>query len=181
MKVIWNDGCPMVALFKKEKESKIISGTDKAHLAEVSHKLGFEVGYHRHSEIGWVQEQLSKLYGFADEYDLRDFARENYLRGKEEGARAKERDTKSGLKGSGADTGADEKPLNLSMERPTATAPASFSRSDSGYKVQRPTIEASSAAIQQPTMVDLPESVQLTKAVEMPPILEGSKHLLPKK
>lgn len=170
----------MVALFKKEKESKVISETDKAHLAEVSHKLGFEVGYHRHSEIGWVQEQLSKLYGFADEYDLRDFARENYLRGKEEGAKAKERDTKSGLRGSGADS-KDERPLNLSAERPAATTPASFSRSESGYKVQRPTIEASSAAIQQPTLVDLPESVQLTKAVEMPPILEGSKHLLPKK
>lgn len=171
----------MVALFKKEKESKVISHADKVHLAEVSHKLGFEVGYHRHSEIGWVQEQLSKLYGFADEYDLRDFARENYLRGKEEGARAKERDTKSGLKGSGVDARTEERSLSLSNERPTATAPASFSSGDSGYKVQRPTIEASSAAIQQPTMVDLPESVQITKAIEMPPILEGSKHLLPKK
>jgi hypothetical protein len=171
----------MVALFKKEKESKVISEADRAHLAEVSRKLGFEVGYHRHSEIGWVQEQLSRLYGFADEYDLRDFARENYLRGKEEGSKAKERDTKSGLRGSGADSGTEDTSVVFSTERPSTTAPASFSRSDSGYKVQRATIEASSAAIQQPTMVDLPENVKLTKAVEMPSMLEGSKHLLPKK
>ncbi|MDP2216531.1 MAG: hypothetical protein Q8J68_04505 [Methanolobus sp.] len=171
----------MVALFKKEKESKVISEADRAHLAEVSRKLGFEVGYHRHSEIGWVQEQLSRLYGFADEYDLRDFARENYLRGKEEGSKAKERDTKSGLRGSGSDSTTEDTSVVFSTERPSTTAPASFSRSDSGYKVQRATIEASPAAIQQPTMVDLPENVKLTKAVEMPSVLEGSKHLLPKK
>ncbi|MDI3539470.1 MAG: hypothetical protein PWQ52_593 [Methanolobus sp.] len=171
----------MVALFKKEKESKVISQADRAHLAEVSHKLGFEVGYHRHSEIGWVQEQLSKLYGFADEYDLRDFARENYLRGKEEGARAKERDTKSGLRGSGTDGKTESRPASVSTERPAATAPASFSGSDSGYTVQRTTIETSSAAIQQPTLVDLPENVRLTKAVEIPSMLEGSRQLLPKK
>jgi hypothetical protein len=171
----------MVALFKKEKESKVISEADRAHLAEVSRKLGFEVGYHRHSEIGWVQEQLTRLYGFADEYDLRDFARENYLRGKDEGSKAKERDTKSGLAGSGLDSRTEGTPVAFSMDRPATNAPASFSRSDSGYKVQRATIEASSAAIQQPTMVDLPENVKLTKAVEMPSMLEGSKHLLPKK
>jgi hypothetical protein len=170
----------MVALFKKEKQSKVISEADRSNLAEVSRKLGFEVGYHRHSEIGWVQEQLSRLYSFAEEYDLRDFARENYLSGKEEGAKEKERDTKSGLRGSGVDNRTEpDKPVVLSAERPVAST--SFSRKDSGYKVQRPTIEASSTAIQQPTMVDLPESVQFPKAVEMPSMLEGSKHLLPKK
>jgi hypothetical protein len=171
----------MVALFKKEKLSKVISEADRAHLAEVSRKLGFEVGYHRHSEIGWVQEQLTRLYEFADEHDLRDFARENYLRGKEEGSKAKERDTKSGLAGSGVDSRTEVTPVAFSMDRPAINAHVSFSRSDSGYKIQRTTIEASSAAIQQPTMVDLPENVKLTKAVEMPSMLEGSKNLLPKK
>lgn len=171
----------MVSFFKKGKQSKVISEADKAHLAKVSHELGFEVGYHRHSEIGWVQEQLSTIYGFADEHDQRDFARENYLRGKEEGSRAKDRDTKSGLKGSGPDSKTDGKPFTVSMERPAAPATlASFSRSDSGYRVQRTSVEASSAAIQQPTMVELPENVQLTKAVELPSMLEGSKNL-PKK
>jgi hypothetical protein len=169
----------MVALFKKEKHSKVISEADRAHLAEVSRKLGFEVGYHRHSEIGWVQEQLSRLYSFAEEYDLRDFARDSYLSGKEEGAKAKERDTKSGLRGSGIDSATEpERSVIVPVERPVTST--SFSRKES-YKAQRQTIEASSAAIQQPTMVDLPESVQLPKSVEMPSMLEGSKHLLPRK
>ncbi|QLC48994.1 hypothetical protein HWN40_01245 [Methanolobus zinderi] len=170
----------MVGLFKRDKESKKISEEDKDHLAEVSYKLGYEVGYHRHSEIGWVQEQLNKLYGFAEEYDLRDFARENYIHGKDEGAKAKERDTKSGLfRGAGKESTAE--PDKASGFTPESTAKASFTKSDSGFTVERTSIESSSTAIQQPTLTDLPENVQLTKAVERPSILEGSKHLLPKK
>lgn len=170
----------MVGLFKRDKESKKISDEEMDHLAEVSYKLGYEVGYHRHSEIGWVQEQLNKLYGFAEEYDLRDFARENYTHGKDEGARAKERDTKAGLfRGAAKDSTAE--PDKASGFTPESTAKASFTKSDSGFTVERKSIESSSTAIQQPTLTDLPDNVQLTKAVERPSILEGSKHLLPKK
>ncbi|TGC07237.1 hypothetical protein [Methanolobus halotolerans] len=171
----------MVGLFKREKESRKISEKERVHLAEVSYKLGFEVGYHRHSEIGWVQEQLNKLYGFAEEYELRDFARENYMRGKEEGSKTKERDTKSGMfKGMGKENKAEsDKSSGFTTERPVQAA--SFSKSESGFTSQRTSLENSSAAIQQPTLTDLPDSVQLTKAVEMPSVLEGSKHLLPKK
>ncbi|MDW7731826.1 MAG: hypothetical protein SCH66_05285 [Methanolobus sp.] len=171
----------MVALFKREKESKKISEEERKHLAEVSYRLGYEVGYHRHSEIGWVQEQLNKLYGFAEEYELRDFARENYIRGKDEGSKAKERDTKSGLfRGMGKENKVEpDKASGFTTERPAQAA--SFSKGDSGFTIQRTSLESSSAAIQQPTLTDLPDNVQLTKAVERPSVLEGSKHLLPKK
>ncbi|WP_406656046.1 hypothetical protein V7O62_09360 [Methanolobus sp. ZRKC2] len=170
----------MVALFKREKESKKISEEERHHLAEVSYKLGYEVGYHRHSEIGWVQEQLNKLYGFAEEYDLRDFARESYIKGKEEGSKAKDRDTKSGLyRGTGKDSKVEPDFSGLTTDRLAQIA--SFSKNDSGFTVPRISLESSSGAIQQPTLTDLPDNVQLTKAVERPPVIEGSKHLLPKK
>ena len=171
----------VVALFKREKEGKKISEEERNHLAEVSYRLGYEVGYHRHSEIGWVQEQLSKLYGFAEEYDLRDFARDNYIRGKEEGSKAKERDTKSGLfRGMGKENKVEPDQVSgLTTERPAQSA--SFSKAESGFTFQRASLASSSAAIQQPTITDLPDSVQLTKAVERPSILVGSKHLLLRK
>ncbi|MBN2110130.1 MAG: hypothetical protein JW705_03450 [Methanosarcinaceae archaeon] len=171
----------MFGLFKRDKAGKQISQEERDHLAEVSYRLGYEVGYHRHSEIGWVQEQLNKLYGFAEEYGLRSFARENYTRGKEEGSKAKDRDMKSGLyRGMGKENKVEpDRQSGLTVERP-AHVP-SFSKGDSGFTVQRTALESSSAAIQQPTLTDLPDNVQMPNAVKRPPVLEGSTHLLPRK
>ena len=171
----------MVGLFKREKESKQISEEERNHLAEVSYRLGYEVGYHRHSEIGWVQEQLNKLYGFAEEYDLKDFARENYIRGKDEGSKSKERDTKSGLYRGMSKENKVEPDASSGFTVERSLNQASYSKDISGFSTLRTSLESSSGAIQQPTLTDLPDNVQLTKAVERPSVIEGSKHLLPKK
>ena len=168
----------MVALFKKDKEIKSISSEDKQKLAEASRNLGYEVGYHRHSEIGWVQEQLSRLDNFSSQYGLKDFSREQYNLGKEQGSKDKDRDTKSGLSRLTPEK-EDERRVEISTEpsRPVSSA----SRVGSGYRHSSEIFGNSQAPTERPTLVSLPETVEMPKAVEMPKVLEGSRHLLPKK
>jgi hypothetical protein len=167
----------MVALFRKEKEIKFISAEDKDKLAEAAKNLGYDVGYHHHSEIGWVQENLSRLDEFAAQYDLKDFAREQYSLGKEEGSRSKNRDTTSALSGGLREE--DEKRVLISTARVEAHNLAS--KVKSGYRDVSYEFSNSSAPIQQPGLISIPESVEFPTAVKRPSILEGSKHLLPRK
>ena len=169
---------PMVALFKKEREVRSISAEDKGKLAEAAKNLGYDVGYHRHSEIGWVQESLSRLDEFAAQYDLKDFAREQYRLGKEEGSITKDRDTKGGF----------IKEYNKDEEERYSIGPASgpetnisASKVNSRYRNISYEFENSSAPIQKPSMFLMPGSVEFPSAVKRPSILEGSRHLLPKK
>lgn len=165
----------MVKIFKKTGTKKVLPDEGKAQLADASRRLGFEVGYHRHSEIGWVQEKLTQIYRFADEYDLRDFVKENYNFGKEEGTRAKARDTKSGLSG-GAGAEKQETPATTEVEKKHTNLIHS-----SGYKEIDIGISLSSGMILQPSLVELPDNLERTKAIERPSFLEGAKHLTPKK
>ena len=167
----------MVALFKKEREILQISAKDKAKLAEAAKNLGYDVGYHRHSEIGWVQESLSRLDEFSAQYDLKDFARKQYGIGKDEGSKSKDRDTKSGF--SKAYNKEDEEKNSFNLELSDANIQAS--KVNSRYRNTSYELSNSSAPIQQPSMVSMPESVEFPRAVERPSILEGSKHLLPRK
>lgn len=167
----------MVKIFKKQGSKKALPDDGKAQLADASRRLGFEVGYHRHSEIGWVQEKLTQLYSFAEEYDLRDFVKENYNFGKEEGARNKDRDTKSGLS-KAAPAEKIKAPPEITIERPKQD---NSSRVKSGYKSPSIEIASSSGMILQPDMVELPENIERTRSIERPSFLDGARHLTPKK
>lgn len=167
----------MVKIFKKSGPKKVLPDDGKAQLADASRRLGFEVGYHRHSEIGWVQEKLTQIYRFAEEYELRDFVKENYNFGKDEGSRAKDRDTKSGLS-KVAPAVKPETPPEVTIERPKQDT---FSRANSGYKSMDFEYGGSSGMILQPDMVELPENLGRVKSIERPAFLEGARHLTPKK
>jgi len=168
----------MVRIFKKQDKKKELPHDGRVQLADAARKLGFEVGYHRHSEIGWVQEKQVQLYNFADQYGLRDFVKENYAYGKEEGGKAKDRDTKSGLsKVSSSEK--PETPPDLTLER-NNNDPA-ISRNRSGYKRTNYDFASSSGMIQQPDLVELPENIERVKVVDRPAFLDGARHLTPKK
>lgn len=167
----------MVKIFKRSDEKKILPDDGKVQLAEASRRLGFEVGYHRHSEIGWVQEKLTQIYRFADEYDLRDLVKEHYNSGKEEGSRAKDRDTKTGLSRASA-TEKPEPSSVVSAERPkNGYSP----HNGSGYKNFDIDLSGSSDMTLQPSLVDLPDNIERPKSIERPSFLNGIKHLTPKK
>jgi hypothetical protein len=167
----------MVKIFKKPGVKKTLPKDGKEQLADASRRLGFEVGYHRHSEIGWVQEKLTQIYKFADQYDLRDFVKEHYNNGKEEGSKTKDRDTKSGLS-RGIATEEPEKPSNIQVEIIKNDYPV---RIGSGYKEFNNELSGSSGMILQPGLVNLPDNIERTKAIERPAFLDGAKHLTPKK
>ncbi|WP_340819900.1 hypothetical protein [Methanolobus sp. WCC4] len=167
----------MVKIFKRSEEKKILPDEGKAQLAEASRRLGFEVGYHRHSEIGWVQEKLTQINRFADVYDLRDLVKEHYNLGKEEGSRSKDRDTKTGLSRPSSPE-KPEKPPSVTVERPKN---GFTSHNVSSYRAPETVISGSSDMTLQPGLVDLPDNIERTKAIEMPSFLDGIKHLTPKK
>lgn len=168
----------MVKIFKKKEEKKTLPEEGKAQLADASRSLGFEVGYHRHSEIGWVQEKLSQIYKFAEEYELRDFVKEQYNGGKEEGSKLKERDTKSGLFRESASYEV-EQPSVISTDR--VKKDRTSSNIYSGYKRSNVVFSGSSDMIRQPGLVDLPENVERPKSIDRPSFLDGARHLTPKK
>ncbi len=168
----------MVKIFKRSGEKKVLPEDGRVQLADASRRLGFEVGYHRHSEIGWVQDKLNQIYKFADEYELRDFVKEHYNCGKEEGSRAKARDTKSGL----SKEKAESEPENRSGVTIEKTKKESVtSNINSGYSSNDLVFSSSSEMIRQPGLVELPENIGITKAVERPSFLDGARNLTPKK
>ena len=170
----------MVRIFKKQgEEKKELPYDGKVQLADASRRLGFEVGYHRHSEIGWVRDKLTQIYSFADQYDLHDFVKEHYNNGKEEGGKAKDRDTKSGLSKVINSKVEPEAPANFTVER-TKNEPV-VSNIKSGYNNVDYSFSGSSNMTSQPGLVDLPSNVERAKLVERPSFLEGAKHLTPKK
>jgi len=56
------------------------------------YRLGFEVGYKGHSEIGWVSRRLNALLGLADRLGLKKLALQYYDKGKKDGVLKKNYD-----------------------------------------------------------------------------------------
>jgi hypothetical protein len=170
----------MVRIFKKQgDEKKELPHDGKVQLADASRRLGFEVGYHRHSEIGWVRDKLTQLYNFADQYELHDFVKEHYDYGKEEGAKTKDRDTKSGLSRMSGGKVEPEAPPNFTVERNKNENTGSNIKS--GYNNADYSFSGSSDMTSQPRLVDLPDNIERAKVVDRPSFLNGAKHLTPKK
>ncbi|RLG22339.1 hypothetical protein DRN72_02255 [Methanosarcinales archaeon] len=59
------------------------------------YKLGFEVGYHGHSEIGWVGQRYASLLNIASRMGLENLAIEYYEKGKKDGVLKKNYDIHS--------------------------------------------------------------------------------------
>lgn len=167
----------MVKIFKKKESKRDLTETQKQALKKSSYELGFEVGYHKHSEIGWVKERFNSLYEFASQCDLGNSVRENYETGRSEGSRSRERDMKAGLSKRGIDK---DKSLPLSS---SVLLPQSHNSSgiDNSFRKRDTSQAGSPAPLERPQLTDLPENTSLTKAVERPSMLDGFKHLSPKK
>ena len=179
--IIWIDGrVNMISLFKKEDKGKkkTISESEKSEVAKEAYKLGFEVGYHKHSEIGWVSERFSHLNKFASERDLHEFVDAYYNRGRDDGVKSKERDIHSGLSKKGivkeeecAETSHEQVISQIELEQ--AFEP--------GFKSVHTTDEHNYSPTQQPTMLDMPEVTSVTKSIKRPTLVDGFKPLKPRR
>ncbi len=170
----------MVSLFKKEDKGKkkTISESEKSDLEKEAYKLGFEVGYHKHSEIGWVSERFSHLDKFAGERGLEEFVQVYYSRGRLDGVKSKERDIHSGLSKKGIEK--EEERAEVSKES-TAVHEKPEIAFEPGFKPTHTIDEHNYSPTQQPTMIDIPEVTSVTKSINRPTLVDGFKALKPRR
>lgn len=165
----------MVRFFKKKEEQAQLTRSEVDELVKGAYNLGFEVGYHKHSEIGWVSEQYSMLEDLARESGLGKLVMQNYRDGKDYGARMREKDLNTSL---------SKKTSEKQNERAAGFAdlPEMITRTNigSGYKGQRIKDDKTAGLIQQPAMTDLPSSTSRTKVIDRPTQIKGFKTLTPK-
>lgn len=162
----------MVRFFQKKEESTQLTHSEIEEIRKSAHDLGFEVGYHKHSEIGWVSEQYSMLEDLARESGLGPLVVDNYKKGKEEGTRAKERDVKSGFSKKESDMQHDR--ANLSeISPPDKSVNVQM---DSGYGSQIFAYENRVGPIQKPSMTSLPKSTSRIKSIDRPTHTRGPNY-----
>ena len=166
----------MVRFFKKKEEQAQLTKSEVDELARNAFNLGFEVGYHKHSELGWVSEQYSMLEDLAKESGLGKLVNENYSKGKEDGVKAKERDVNAGL--SKKDAGKQRNRSDTTYEH--AIEENLNQDIEAGYQSWRVVDDNTISAIQHPGMTDLPSSTSRTKAINRPSQIQGFKQLIPK-
>ena len=167
----------MVSLFKKEEKKKTISEFERSDVAKEAYKLGFEVGYHKHSEIGWVSERFSHLDTFASERGLEKFVQPYYAKGRDDGVKSKERDIHSGLSKKGIEK--EEKQVEFSKERVVQEKPEIVF--EPGFKSNRTTDDHNYSPTKQPTMMDIPKITSVTKSISRPTLVDGFKPLKPRR
>lgn len=163
-------------LFKKVKQKRKLSDSEKAELEKRAYDLGFEVGYHKHSELGWVSERYTVLESVSKEADLLELVSENYKKGKETGIKSRERDMK----------------LGLSMKEKNKKKHASEVLHDlnsrererlhlrSGFTSFQDKSTHSFSMLQPPKITEIPSATESSKAVERPQMIRGFKPLVPK-
>ncbi|WP_094228509.1 hypothetical protein [Methanolobus psychrotolerans] len=166
----------MVRFFTKKEEKTQLTDSEVTELSKNAYDLGFEVGYHKHSELGWVSERYSMLEDLAKEAGFDKLVKEKYTKGKEEGIKSKERDMHAGLSKKES-----EKQRNDSK---VAYDPFLFVQEErlieSGYRSSIMMDDRTVGMIQQPSLMNLPESTSRTKVIDRPSQIQGFKSLYPR-
>lgn len=163
-------------LFKREEAKRMLSDSEKSELEKRAYDLGFEVGYHKHSELGWVSERYAALESVAKEAGLLELVSENYKRGKETGTKNRERDMKLGL---------SKKTKEKERHSTEAFYDISSQEKDrihlrSGFTSFQENNERLYGMLQHPNVTELPSLTEISKAVERPQMINGFRLLVPK-
>ncbi len=127
----------------------------RTELIEEMYKLGFEVGYHHHSEIGWVVEAYNKPITRAAGYGIEDLLKESYLNGKADGAEHKKHESIA--------------PTTTTV---TVAEPAPLP------KVER--LPPAYRMVTLPAATDAPKSIERPQMVDRPKALNGFAPVRPK-
>jgi hypothetical protein len=166
----------MVRFFSKKEEKTQLTDAEVAELTKNAYDLGFEVGYHKHSELGWVSERYSMLEDLAKTAGFHTLVKERYTTGKNDGLKSKERDMHAGLSKKESEKERQESKVvcdtNISYN--------SNDTMDSGYESSVVTDKCIAGMILQPSLMNMPESTSRTKVIDRPSQLRGFKPLYPK-
>ena len=112
--------------------------------------LGYNVGYHHHSEIGWVLNTYNTLAGQTDDARLKNLLRQYYIKGKDDGKKRR----KHAVQGRVAKKTETNKTSELFNE--TASQ-----------------VSAVDTLLQQPGVLNIPNMVMQTALIDLPANLSG--------
>ena len=130
-----------------------MSGTNERvrELIKRVYALGYDVGYHHHSEIGWVSDTYNALAGQADDVELKNLLRQYYRKGIEEG----EKHRRHGVQGRAAKKVGTDRAFELS-----------------DYETTSP-LSAANTLLQQPRVLSMPGNIMRTVLINQPVNLVG--------
>ena len=129
-----------------------MSGTNERvqELIKRMYALGYNVGYHHHSEIGWVLNTYNTLAGQTDDARLKNLLRQYYIKGKDDGKKRR----KHAVQGRVAKKTETNKTSELFNE--TASQ-----------------VSAVDTLLQQPGVLNIPNMVMQTALIDLPANLSG--------
>ncbi|MCD4807995.1 MAG: hypothetical protein K8R13_10605 [Methanococcoides sp.] len=159
-------------LLKNRKDKLTLAELKKAELEDKSYNLGLEVGYNKHSEIGWVKENLVKLETLSKSLGLGDVISAQYLYGKQQGALAREK----GLKIDAFQKAEQNEGTSATIDL-IAGPKKEF---DTGFRDHSSNDELF-GYVDRHKFLSTPECTSLTKAIDRPTSMDGFKPLRLKK
>ena len=119
-------------------------------LVKRMYALGSTVGYHHHSEIGWVSDTYNALVGQTDDDRLKNLLRQHYIKGKGDGKKRRKHDIQGGA--------AKKTETNKTSELFNETASQ---------------VSAVDTLLQQPGVLNIPNTVMQTALIDLPTNLSG--------
>ncbi len=131
-----------------------MSGTNERvrELIKRMYTLGYNVGYHHHSEIGWVSDAYNTLAGPTDDARLKSLLRQYYIKGKDDGGKRRKHD----VQGLAANKTGANKTSELSDDYETT-----------------PQVSAADTLLQQPGVLSIPDNIMQTALIDLPMNLSG--------
>ena len=143
------------------------SSKEKGLLRRV-YKLGFEVGYHKHFEMGAISEKYSLLLDKTSEFDLEEEAKKYYKKGKIDGEKKREKDLAEGLSKRGLSKEKTKKRKSFDYKR--------YAKSDINKDERSKDLNFSHsvecAPTKEPDITSAPSSLNRTEAISLPSFLE---------
>ncbi len=119
-------------------------------LVKRMYALGYNVGYHHHSEIGWVLDTYNTLAGQTNDARLKNLLRQYYIKGKDDGKKRRKHDVQG--------RAAKKTETNKTSELFDETASQ---------------VSAVDTLLQQPGVLNIPNTVMQTALIDLPANLSG--------
>jgi len=121
---------------------------DAQDLIKRVYALGYEVGYHHHSKIGWVSNSYNDLINQVDDIAFRNLLRRYYNKGKEDEN--------------------DHRKYDIQ-----AHSAEKIEKSKGSVSFDHEISEIASTLLQQPQMLSMPKHILLMMLLNQPEILRG--------
>ena len=152
-----------------------MSGTNERvrELIKRVYALGYDVGYHHHSEIGWVSDTYNALAGQTDDAELKNLLRQYYRKGIEEGEKHRKRDIHGRTTNK---VGKNATEQNNAVIR-TNERPAKKVETDETSELPdcetAPQVSVADILLQQPHVLSMPSNIMRTVLINQPVNLVG--------